>query len=213
MADVRTINTGRYEFDIDARHHQVIGDGPRYSPLTPDEMTEEATEMVREIREMFNIPLDQHIPDVSLIQLRHTGLFRVQMNLGIEVAGKSSIPPHDRELIIMRVAWLTRTPFEWSEHAVIGKRFGLTGEEIERIIDGSSAPGWDEHEAAVLRATEELLGDYCIADGTWDVLARSWPDKALMEMPLLVGHYVLTAFQANSLKIPLEPGKDGFNDR
>jgi 4-carboxymuconolactone decarboxylase len=213
MANVGTIETGRYEFDIEARQRQVIGDGPRYSPLTPDEMSEEATELVREIREMFNIPLDQHIPDVSLIQLRHTALFRVQMNLGIEVSGKSNLPPHDRELIIMRIAWLTRTPFEWSEHVVIGKRFGLTSEEIERIIDGSSAPGWAEHEAAVLRATEELLGDYCISDATWNILAKSWSDKALMEMPVLVGHYVLTAFQANSLKIPLEPKKTGLYDR
>ncbi|MBU6266920.1 MAG: carboxymuconolactone decarboxylase family protein [Sphingomonadales bacterium] len=175
-------------------------------------MSGEAVALLRGVRQMFHIPLDATVPEISLIQLRHTGLFRVQMELGIAVAGQSDIPAHDRELVIMRVAWLTRTPFEWSEHAAIGRRFGLTGKEIERVKDGSSAPGWSKHDAAVLRATEELLGDYCISDATWAVLAESWNDKALMEMPLLVANYVAIAFQVNSLKVPLQPDKRGFFD-
>ncbi|MDE2403508.1 MAG: carboxymuconolactone decarboxylase family protein [Sphingomonadales bacterium] len=175
-------------------------------------MSEEAAAQLRGVREMFHIPLDRKIPDISLIQLHHPGLFKAHMDLGIEVAGKSDIPAHDRELVIMRVAWLTRTPFEWCEHVVIGKRFGLTGEEIERIKNGSSADGWSEHDRAVLRATEELVCDYCISGETWNKLAESWSDKALQEMPMLVGHYVLTAYQVNSLRVPFEPGKNGFHD-
>ena len=207
------IQTGKVDIDIEARHAQVIGDGPRYAPLSPDDMGEEASEMIREVRTMFGIPMNQHIPEVSLITLRHPGLFRAQMLLGIEVAGKSDISARERELAILRVAQLCRAPFEWAEHVKIGKRCGLTDEDIERVIAGSSAPGWSEHEAAVLRAVEELIGDHAISDETWNTLAKSWSDKQLMEMPMLVGSYVLTAFQQNSLRIPMEPGKTGLSDR
>ncbi len=207
------IQTGRIDIDIEARHAQVIGDGPRYAPLSTDDMDEEAAQLIREVRIMFNIPMDQHIPEVSLITLRHPGLFRAQMLLGIEVAGKSDIAARDRELAVLRIAQLCRAPFEWAEHVMIGKRYGLTSEDIERVVEGSSAPGWSEHEAAVLRAVEELLGDYCISEATWNTLAKTWSDKQLMEMPLLVGSYVLTAFQQNTLRVPMEPGKSGLGDR
>lgn len=207
------IERGRVEIDIPARHAQVIGQGPRYTPLAKDELGDEALAMIQEVRQMFNIPDGAHIPEVSLITLRHPGLFRVQMQLGLEVAGKSDIPHRERELIVLRIAQIARAPFEWSEHVSIGKRFGLSDEEIERVKDGSSAPGWSEHDAAVLRAVEELMGDYCVAADTWDVLAKSWSDKALMEFPMLVGNYVLTAYQQNSLRIPLEPGKTGLDYR
>lgn len=207
------VQTGRIDIDIDARHAQVIGEGPRFAPLTPDDMSEEAVQMIREVREMFSIPMDQHIPEVSLITLRHPGLFRAQMNLGVEVAGKSTIPARERELAILRVAQIARAPFEWAEHVMIGKRFGLTDEEIARVVEGSSAPGWTEHEAAVLRAVEELMGDHCMSDETWNTLAATWTEKELLEMPMLVGSYLMTALQQNTLRVPMEPGKTGLGDR
>lgn len=207
------VQTGRIDIDIDARHAQVIGEGPRFAPLTPDDMSEEAVQMIREVREMFNIPMDQHIPEVSLITLRHPGLFRAQMNLGVEVAGKSTIPARERELAILRVAQIARAPFEWAEHVMIGKRFGLTDEEIARVVEGSSAPGWTKHEAAVLRAVEELMGDHCMSDETWNTLAATWTEKELLEMPMLVGSYLMTALQQNTLRVPMEPGKTGLGDR
>lgn len=207
------VQTGRIDIDVAARHAQVIGDGPRYAPLDPDGMPDEAMQMIRDVRAMFNIPMDQHIPEVSLITLRHPGLFRAQMLLGIEVAGKSTIPDRERELAVLRIALLCRAPFEWAEHVLIGKRFGVTPEEIERVIEGSSAPGWTEHEAAILRGCEELIGDHCLSDATWNTLAKSWGEKEMLEFPMLVGSYLMTALQQNSLRVPMEPGKTGLSDR
>ena len=36
---------------------------------------------------------------------------------------------------------------------------GLSGEEVERVIAGSAAAGWQPHESAILRAVEELHVD------------------------------------------------------
>ena len=201
--------TGKFDFDADARMAQTVADGPRYAPLTLDEVSPEGHEQVNAMRTAFNIPDDRPFPDVSLITLRHPGMFRAQMVLGLEIAAKGTIPPRERELAILRIAQLARAPFEWCEHVDIGKAFGVTPEEIERVIEGSSAPGWTEHEAALLRAVEEMIADHCMSDATWGTLAKTYDEKQMLELPMLVGSYLMTALQQNSLKIqPKGPGFD-----
>lgn len=200
--------TGKYEFDVAAREAQTIANGPRYAPLRLDEVTPEGQEQVDAIREAFNIPEERPFPDVSLITLRHPGMFKGQMVLGIELAAKGTIPAREREIAILRLALLARAPFEWCEHVDIGKAFGVTSEEIERVVEGSGAAGWTEHEAALLRAVEELVGDHCMSDETWDTLAKTYTEKQMLEVPMLIGSYLMTALQQNSLKIQPKGGFD-----
>ncbi|GGB91352.1 hypothetical protein GCM10011494_07170 [Novosphingobium endophyticum] len=202
--------TGKYEFDAAARVAQTVAGGPRYAPLKLEEVSPEGQEQVDAIRTAFHIPEGRPFPDVSLITLRHPGMFKGQMVMGIELAAKGTIPARERELAILRVALLARAPFEWCEHIDIGKAFGVTSEEIERVIEGSSAPGWSAHEAALLRAVEELIGDHCMSDATWETLAKTYTEQQMLEVPMLVGAYLMTAMQQNSLKI--QP-KGGFEYR
>lgn len=200
--------TGKFEFDAAARERQTIANGPRYAPLKLDEISEEGNKQVAEIRAAFNIPESRPFPDVSLITLRHPGMFRGQMVLGIELAAKGTIPPRERELAILRLAVLARAPFEWCEHVDIGKAFGVTAEEIERVLEGSDSPGWTEHESALLRAVEELIADHCMSDATWDTLAKTYSEQQMLEVPMLVGSYLMTALQQNTLKIQPKAGFD-----
>lgn len=210
MGTIGTPKTGRIEYDFDAREAQVIGKGPRLSPLSEDEISDEARTLIQDIRSAFNIPDDASIPDVSLISLRHPGMFRGQMALGIELAGKGTIPDRERELAVLRLALLCGAPFEWSEHVDIGRKFGVTDAEIERVVDGSAAAGWSDHDRAVLRGVEELVADRCLSNETWDTLSKSWNEQQLMELPMLVGSYFMTALQQNTLRI--RP-KGGFRYR
>ena len=206
MGRIGEVPTGKFDFDIDAREQQVIGEGPRLAPLRLDEIGEDAMAQIHDIQNVFNLPHDTPIPDVSLISLRHPAMFRCQMAMGIELAGRGTIPGRERELAVLRLAWLAGAAFEWSEHVDIGKKFGVTQEEVDRIKDGSSAPGWSDHEAAVLHAVEDCLADQCISDATWKTLAKTYDDKQLLELPMLIGSYLMTAFQQNSLRVPPKAG-------
>jgi alkylhydroperoxidase family enzyme len=135
------------------------------------------------------------------------------MEMGIQLLGNGVLSPRERELAVLRVGWLCRAPYEWSQHVDIAKRYGVTAEEIERATHGSSAPGWTEHEAAIVRGVEELLGDQSISDDTWNVLARTWTERQLLEFPTLVGYYVAIAYSQNSLRMRLNAGKKGLRER
>jgi 4-carboxymuconolactone decarboxylase len=133
--------------------------------------------------------------------------------MGIQLLGKGELSARERELAVLRVGWWCRAPYEWGEHVAIAKRCGVSSDEIERITEGSSAPGWTEHERAILRAVEELLDHQMISDPTWETLARTWTERQLIEFPVLIGQYFATALQQNSLRVRLADDNLGLRQR
>jgi len=201
------------DFDIAAREAEIIGKPQRIAPLAPEEFDEAALDLVMAVRKSLGVDEMDEIPEVFGVMLRDPGLFRCQMDMGVQLLGKGSISKRERELAILRTGWLAQAPFEWGEHVDIAKRYGVTGEEIERVTIGSTAPGWNEHDRAILKAVEELLDDRMISDATWNELAKNWDERQLMEFPVLVGQYFTIAIQQNSLRIRLADDNPGLSNR
>jgi alkylhydroperoxidase family enzyme len=206
------IQTGPTPFDFGAREKQVASGDQRIAPLAPEQFTKEEQDIAASLQAFFGTK-EQGIPKTFATMFKHPGLYKGQMQLGLELNKHGKLPPREREMVILRTAWLARSPFEWGEHVAYGKRLGLSSDEIERITQGSSAPGWNEHDRAVLRGVEELIGDYALSDATWATLAKTWDEPQLMELPGLVGSYTLTAMIYNSLRFGLLKGNEGFRTR
>lgn len=204
---------GGSKFDLAARMDEIVGQPPRIAPLSEDEMTDDVREICRVMRAAFGIAENGVIPEVLRQMLRHPDLFDAQMKMGTLLAGRNTIPARERELAILRNAWLIGAPFEWGEHVDIGKRMGVTAEEIERCTIGSSAEGWSDHDRAIMQGVEELVENYMISDATWAQLAKTWSEQQLMEFPVLVGQYISTALQQNSLRVRLAADNPGFTHR
>jgi len=199
------------DFDIDARQAEIVGKPQRIRSLTRDEFDEESRAMVTALRKALGLKTDQ-ISEVFGLMVRNPGLFRCQMEMGKQLF-KGEISPRERELTVLRVGWWCRAPFEWGEHVDIAKRFGVTDDEIERVTQGSAAPGWGEHDRAIMKGVEELLGNQMLSDETWDTLAKTWTERQLLEFPTLVGQYFATALQQNSLRVRLADDNPGLRHR
>jgi len=206
------IETGPTPFDYDAREAQVASGNQRVEPLEPENFTPEAQEIADNLRAFFG-GREEGIPKTFATMFKHPGLYKGQMQLGLELNQNGTIPPREREMVILRTAWLVRSPFEWGEHVTYGKRLGLSTEEVERITQGSSAQGWNEHDRAVLRGVEELIGDFALSDETWAVLSKQWSEKQRIELPGIVGSYTLTAMLYNTLRFGMLEGNEGFSQR
>jgi 4-carboxymuconolactone decarboxylase len=201
--------------DLDAREReaQVLGKPPRIAAMCEEEYDAEARALVDELHQSLDVGERTPSSDFFRTMLRHPGLFRCQMRVGIQLLGKGILDPRHRELAILRIACLCRAPFEWGEHVRIGKICGLTPEDIQRVIEGSSAAGWDEIERAIMRGVEELFRDQMVADDTWSILAQHWTEPQLIEFVVVAGQYVATAYLQNSLRIRLAPGSGGLRQR
>lgn len=153
------------------------------------------------------------LPEIVRTMLRHPDLFARQVDMGIQLLAHGALTPRDRELAILRIGWLCQAPYEWGEHVQVARKLGLTGEEIERITQGSAAAGWNEHEQAIVRATEELFEGAMISDATWATLAKRLDERQLIELPIVVGQYQTVAYYQNSLRLRLHEGNLGLRAR
>lgn len=115
------------------------------------------------------------------------------------------LPREETELVILRVAHNSGSDYEWSQHERIGKRAGLSEEEISRVRAGADAPGWSERQALLLRAADAMHEERRIGDELWARLSAHLDEVLLIELCMLIGHYEMLAMTLNTLEV--EPEK------
>jgi alkylhydroperoxidase family enzyme len=201
-------------FDIAARETSILGQPPLVPPIPQDELPASARETINRLRAGVGLgPLVGPISEFTAIMLKSPELMDAHLVLA-NFLFRGNLPVRDRELAILRIAWLSKAPYEWGEHVKIGKRLGdITSDEVARVQQGSAAPGWSEHESAILRAVEELVADAKITQATWTTLAKTWTEAQQLEFPILVGQYLGVAYLQNSIGVPLGEGNPGLTAR
>src|SRR4051794_41434490 len=87
---------------------------------------------------------------------RHRGLFRRWLFFAGGLMPGGKLPRADTELVILRVSDNTGCAYERSHHERLGRKAGLSAEEVERVRSGPDAPGWTPRQQALLRACDEM---------------------------------------------------------
>jgi alkylhydroperoxidase family enzyme len=169
---------------------------PRIEPLPEDALPEEARV------DMGNGPT----LNIFRTLAHHPGLMKRWLVFGNHVLGKSTLPPREREILILRIGWLCGAGYEWGQHVVIGKAVGLDDDDVLRIARGPDADGWSPLERALLRATDELHADAFIQDATWAQLGEHYDTQQLMDLVFTVGQYQLVSMALNSFGVQPEAG-------
>lgn len=177
---------------------------PRITPVPEDQWTAEQ----RRILETLS-PFQRQM-NVYRTLIRHPALAQRFFVFGRYILSESTLPPRDRELIILRIGWLCQSEYEWSRHTILARRVGLTEEEIRRIIEGPTAPGWSTLDATLLKVVDELHETTYISDSTWNTLGQSYTDQQLMDLVFTVGEYTLVSMALNSFGVQLDPETTGF---
>jgi len=144
------------------------------------------------------------VPDIFAVFHLNARLFWPWLFFASRLMPGGRLPAREREKLILRTAWLTRSLYEWGQHVEIGLRVGLGDAEILRVARGPEQCE-DPAERLLLQACDELVRGRHLADATWAQLAQRYDDKRLIEIVILVGHYVMVAGFLNSAGLELEP--------
>src|ERR1022692_4527616 len=123
----------------------------------------------------------------------HPELTRAFNTFNGHILFTSTLTPRQRETVVLRVATLRESAYEWAQHAVLAGDVGLTPDDIARIVEGPDAEGWSDLDAAIVRAVDELIRDAMVSEATWQVLATEFDDQQLMDLVFTVGAYELLA--------------------
>jgi 4-carboxymuconolactone decarboxylase len=172
---------------------------PRLAPLDPTTLDEE-TQRYAPVGS-FNI---------FRTLAHHPKLLKRWSVFGNHVLSKSSLPAREREIVILRIGWRCQARYEFGQHTVIGRREGLTDDEIAALTKDPDQHPWSAADRALINASDELHDDQCITDATWDALKQTWNDVQLIDIVFAAGQYTLVSMALNTLGVQLDDGLPGW---
>jgi alkylhydroperoxidase family enzyme len=161
-------------------------------------------------------PADLAPEDQDLLK-RPISLFKALVNspkaarafsgLGGYIRYGSKLDPRLRELAILQVGWLARSPYEWSHHVKLGHDFGVTDDDVQALIDDTDgkATGLDSLSKLVLKAAREMTADGAMADATFAALQTELGNEQVVDLTLTIGFYNAVVRVLATLQIDVEP--------
>ena len=190
---------------------------PRLRPLPFDEWDETTrTTLLQFLRRpdlyLSGAPDAPPMPIVLEMFARHLPLSASWLPFTEMLASDDALlSPAHRELLILRVAWRTRSGYEWNQHSRMGADAGLTTAQIEALAEGATAAAWTPLEQTMVTAVDEIVDDHVISDATWSALAAHFKPAEIFELLFLVGGYLCLAGVLNSigLQSAMPPGPSG----
>jgi alkylhydroperoxidase family enzyme len=123
----------------------------------------------------------------------HPALADVFSPLNIHLLSTNTLPVKERQIAIMRTAWLTKANYMWSSHLNTSKTCGLSDEMYAPIQHGPDDPYFTPFERTVMRATDDLFADHKVSDANWNALAAEWNEQQLLDFLFTVGCYTMVA--------------------
>ena len=126
--------------------------------------------------------------------------------MGGFLLSKGLIPEREREVVILRIGWNSRSVYEFGQHTVIGERCGLTSEEIRALTKPSTEHSWSADDLSLVDLADDLCRDNVVSDATWAKLRPRWNEAELVELLVLAGFYRLVSGFLNTMGVELDPG-------
>jgi alkylhydroperoxidase family enzyme len=191
---------------------------PRLAPLPRDQWSDDVVGALNAAfpppvvdRFMATDPGSPGVPTAISTMLHHPALAGPWLAYNNVLLWSPAVEPRLRELMVLRVAWCTRAPYEWAQHVKLAERYGVTSDDVDAIGVGPGHDRWTDVERDVIAATDELLDHTRIADETWQRLAAHFDERQLVELVFIVGTYVCLAMAFNSFGLQLESSVDTSN--
>ena len=131
-------------------------------------------------------------------------LFRPFLAYNSRLMPFGTLDKRHSEAVIIRTAAVCGSRYEWTQHRALGRRAGLTGEQIELITNDSQNEQLGDELLLLLRAAGELLDDRVLSEATWDALRERFEPAQILELVMLVGNYAMLAGALNTFGVPLE---------
>jgi 4-carboxymuconolactone decarboxylase len=153
--------------------------GPRITPLQPDQWDDRLSRLLSLSPGGTAEPMG-----IFTTLARAPELFRRWLGFGgALLAGQ--LPGRLRELVILRTAYRFDGRYEWAHHIELGRDQGISAEEIAALGGDLGSLPWPPLERATL--------------------AGHLDSAELVELVMLIAHYMMLSTVLRSLRVPLEP--------
>jgi alkylhydroperoxidase family enzyme len=134
----------------------------------------------------------------------HPDLAKAFFSFNGHILYGTTLSIRQREVLVLRLAVLRRSPYLWAQHLVHKEEADLSDADIARIAFGPEAPALESLERAMLKAVDELIHVGGIDGGTWQELEKHFTVQRILDLIFTVGCYDMIAWVCGSLQFELE---------
>jgi alkylhydroperoxidase family enzyme len=119
----------------------------------------------------------------------------------------SKLDPRLRELAILQVGWLARSPYEWSHHVKIGHDFGVTDDDIQALIDDTAGKHTTLNALTltVLKGAREISEAGAMTAATFATLQSILGNEQVVDLTITIAFYCAVVRVLATLEIDVEP--------
>jgi alkylhydroperoxidase family enzyme len=146
-------------------------------------------------------------PNLFLTLARHKALFRGWLMFAGRLMPRGKLPRRESELVILRVAHLCSNRYEFEHHVRLGRKAGLSDDDLDAITHSLADGPWSARQATLLAAVDQLHTERDLDEDTWTQLRRHLDERHCIELLMLVGHYEMLATFLGTLRVPLDSSR------
>lgn len=161
-------------------------------------------ERARDLGEAMGMPARRSQSEAFRVVANNPGVARVVFSQLIQLLEHNTIDTRLREMMIMRIGWVTGSAYEWTQHWRVANTAGIPPEDILAVRDWRNSDRLTAADRAILTATDECLAGQSISDAAWAEVARHITDPAQqVEFVIAMGNWTAFSMLFRNLRIPL----------
>ena len=163
-----------------------------------------------------DLPEDSEIPEPALQRLRSVPPINIYRLLGIvpqavvpwtdltQAVYECTLEPRLREIAICRQAHAANAAYELHQHSFLARNNGVSGAELQAVLDEPTVGSLDPAANLVCRAADELEARAALSDETFDQLYATFGRRSATELLFVLSFYSAVARLSNATRIPIE---------
>ena len=168
---------------------------PAKIPLPAD------ADLAPDIREALSL-----LPPLNIFRMlaNAPASFKPFVDLAASILLQSEFDARKREIAVLRVAHVTRSGYEWTQHVALAKRAGVSEEDISKIAVIGPVTGFDEEGNLLCRVADEISRDVRLSDAALDAVVARYGVRQATELILCCSYFNMLSRFIESTRVELE---------
>ncbi len=130
--------------------------------------------------------------------------FEPIINFAMSILLRSEFDKRKREIAVLRVAHVTRSNYEWTQHVVVAKSVGVSDEEIAAIGVDGAVTGLDAEGNLLCRVADEISRDVRLSDEALAAIMDRYGVRQATELILCCSYFNMLSRFLESTRVELE---------
>ncbi len=148
---------------------------------------------------------DAKVPNLLRALAHSPRLLDVQTQVGDALWNTTQIDRRIQELVILRVAQVRGSDYEWGRHVGMASFVGVPDEKVAALDRWAEAPELTAAERAAVGLADVVAREGDAPQGAIDAVLEHFSERQLVELTMLAASYVMLATVLRVLRIDQEP--------